>query len=175
MQRHVISVLVENQYGVLQRVSGLFSRRGYNIESLSVGVTEDPKVSRVTIVVNGDEYILDQIKKQLDKLIVVKKVLELKTGKSIFRELILVKVKAKPEQRLVIFEMVNIFRAKVVDIGSESLTLEITGEGSKNDAFIELLEPYGIIEIARTGITALERGNKGIINHNRFDYFKEDK
>jgi acetolactate synthase-1/3 small subunit len=168
-QRHIISVLVDNYSGVLQRVTGLFSRRGYNIESLSVGATANPKQSRITIVVNGDDYILDQIKKQLNKLIVVKKVLELKPKTSIFRELILVKVKAKPEERLLIFEMVNIFRAKVVDLASESLTIEITGEGTKNEAFIELLEPYGIIELARTGITALERGNTGINNHQKYE------
>ena len=168
-QRHIISVLVDNQSGVLLRVTGLFSRRGYNIESLAVGATQDPLLSRITIVVNGDDYILDQIKKQLDKLIVVKKVVELKSKTSIFRELILVKVKAKPEERLTIFEMVNIFRAKVVDLASESLTIEITGEGSKNEAFIDLLAPYGIIEIARTGITALERGNKSIYTHQKFE------
>lgn len=164
-QRHIISVLVDNHAGVLQRVSGLFSRRGYNIESLSVGVTEDPLISRITIVVYGDDYILDQIKKQLDKLIVVKKVLELNKKTAIFRELILVKVKAKSEERLTIFETANIFRAKIVDLASESITIEITGEETKNEAFVELLEPYGIIEMARTGITALERGNKGINYH----------
>ncbi len=173
-QRHIISVLVDNHAGVLQRVSGLFSRRGYNIESLSVGVTEDPLISRITIVVFGDDYILDQIKKQLQKLIVVKKVLELNKKTSIFRELILIKVKAKPEERLTIFETANIFRAKIVDLASQSITIEITGEETKNEAFIELLAPYGIIELSRTGITALERGNMGINYHNRYDYFKED-
>lgn len=163
--RHIISILVENHAGVLARVSGLFSRRGYNIEGLSVGVTENPEFSRITIAVIGDDYVLNQIKKQLAKLIVVKKVLELNQSKSVFRELILIKINAKRNDRLMIFEIANIFKAKIVDLSEDTIIIELTGEGSKIDAFTELLAPYGILEIARTGLTALERGSITINKH----------
>lgn len=169
MNRHVLSVLVENQSGVLSRVAGLFSRRGYNIDSLTVGETEDPNTSRMTIVARGDEQILEQIKKQLNKLIDVIKIIELKPDQAVFRELTLVKVKATPETRASIIEITDIFRAKIVDVANESLTAEITGDQNKVNAFIDLLKPYGIREIVRTGLTALERGNKEIREHKKFE------
>lgn len=169
MKRYVLSVLVENHSGVLSRVSGLFSRRGYNIDSLSVGVTEDPNVSRMTIVVRGDQYILEQIKKQLNKLIDVIKVIELRSDQSVYRELVLLKVRATTEQRAEIIEIVNIFRGKVVDVASESLMIEITGDEEKLFALINMVEPYGIKEMIRTGLTALERGNKEIKQHKKYE------
>jgi len=169
VNRHVLSVLVENQSGVLSRVSGLFSRRGYNIDSLSVGETEDPKVSRMTIVVRGDDYILEQIKKQLNKLIDVIKIIELKNDQSIFRELAMIKVKAEGSSRASIIEIVGIFRAKIVDVANETLTVEMTGDEGKIEAFINLMKPYGIKEIVRTGLTALERGNKEIKDHRKYE------
>jgi acetolactate synthase-1/3 small subunit len=164
MNRHVLSVLVENQSGVLSRVSGLFSRRGYNIDSLSVGETEDPKVSRMTIVVSGDDYILEQIKKQLNKLIDVIKIVELDAEKSVFRELAMIKVNTTMETRASIIEIVSIFRANIVDVSNETLTVEMTGDESKIEAFINLMNNYGIAEVVRTGLTAIERGNKHIKN-----------
>jgi len=169
MNRHVLSVLVENQSGVLSRISGLFSRRGYNIDSLTVGETEDRKTSRMTIVVRGDDYILEQIKKQLNKLIDVIKIIELKQSLAVFRELALIKVYAPPDSRAAIISTIDIFRAKVVDVAKESLTAEITGDQSKVDAFIELMSPYGIREIVRTGLTALERGNREINEHKKYE------
>ncbi len=169
MNRHILSVLVENQSGVLSRVSGLFSRRGYNIDSLTVGETEDPKTSRMTIVVRGDDYILEQIKKQLNKLIDVIKIIELKPNQAVYRELALIKVDAPPESRSAVISTIDIFRAKVVDVGKESLTAEITGDQSKVDAFIELMSPFGIREIVRTGLTALERGSREIKEHKKYE------
>lgn len=171
MSRYVLSVLVENQSGVLSRVSGLFSRRGYNIDSLSVGETEDPKVSRMTIVVRGDHYILEQIQKQLKKLVDVIKIVELSTGKSIYRELALIKVNSNLDNRASIIEIVSIFRANIVDVSIESVTVEMTGDESKIEAFINLMEPYGISEVVRTGLTAIERGSVSIKN---YDNYKED-
>ncbi len=169
MNRHILSVLVENQSGVLSRVSGLFSRRGYNIDSLTVGETEDPKTSRMTIVVRGDDWVLEQIKKQLNKLVDVIKIIELKPNQAVYRELALIKVDAAPEARAAVISTIDIFRAKVVDVGKESLTAEITGDQSKVDAFIELMRPFGIREIVRTGLTALERGNREIKEHKKFE------
>ncbi|NLU53549.1 MAG: acetolactate synthase small subunit [Clostridiaceae bacterium] len=166
MKRHVLSVLVENQSGVLSRVSGLFSRRGYNIDSLSVGETEDPKVSRMTIVVRGDDHILEQIKKQLNKLIDVIKVVELDPEQSVFRELALIKVKTNMTTRASVIEIVDIFRANIVDVAADTLTVEMTGDEAKIEAFIALMDSYGIAEIVRTGLTALQRGNKAIKNLN---------
>lgn len=171
MSRYVLSVLVENQSGVLSRVSGLFSRRGYNIDSLSVGETEDPQVSRMTIVVRGDHYILEQIQKQLKKLVDVIKIVELSTGKSIYRELALIKVNSNLDNRASIIEIVSIFRANIVDVSIESVTVEMTGDESKIEAFINLMEPYGISEVVRTGLTAIERGSVSIKN---YDNYKED-
>lgn len=164
-QRHVLSVLVKNSSGVLSRVSGLFSRRGYNIDSLTVGRTEDEKISRMTIAIVGDNDTLEQVKKQLDKLEDVIKVIDLKSGNSVYRELVLIKVKADAEKRAAINEIVTIFRSKIIDVSVDTLTIELTGDESKITALIKLMEEYGIQELVRTGVTALERGNKNIRNH----------
>jgi acetolactate synthase-1/3 small subunit len=153
---------VENTSGVLSRVAGLFSRRGYNIDSLTVGVTQDPTMSRMTIVAYGDDQILDQIKKQLSKLEDVKQIVELPLGDSVCRELVLVKVESTPQTRASIIEIADIFRAKIIDVATESLTIEITGEQAKLQAFTELLLNYNIKEIVRTGLTGLMRGNDDI-------------
>lgn len=160
MEKHVLSILVENQSGVLSRISGLFSRRGYNIHSLSVGETEDPSISRMTIVVDANDQILEQVKKQLNKLVDVIKVLQLSPEVAVYRELALIKVKVKKETRAEIIEIANIFRARIIDVASESLMIEATGDQGKLTALINLLEPYGLKEVIRTGLTALERGNK---------------
>lgn len=159
--KHILGVLVENRAGVLSKVSGLFSRRGFNIESLAVGVTEDPDISRMTIVVDGDEYIVEQVTKQLNKLIDVIKVSDI--GKdSVTRELALIKVNAQPHNRNEIIEIVNIFRAKVVDIHKNYLTIEITGGSEKISALEDMLREFGISEMVRTGIIAIDRGGKMI-------------
>lgn len=168
MEKHVLSVLVENSSGVLSRVSGLFSRRGYNIDSLSVGKTEDPKISRMTITLNGDDYILDQFQKQLFKLQEVISVYELKDDLAVYRELVLIKVKADAENRASINEIVKIFRSKIIDVSTETLTIELTGDESKISALIKLMEEYGIEELVRTGLTAIERGNHTINSSNKF-------
>lgn len=164
MKKHVLSVLVENHSGVLSRVSGLFSRRGYNIDSLSVGETEDPMISRMTIVVDADEYTLEQIKKQLNKLVEVIKIIELKETCSIYRELALIKIAATKENRAEIIEIANIFRAHIVDVAKESVVVEATGDQGKISALSNMLAPYGIKEVVRTGLTALERGEKELKN-----------
>ena len=153
--RKVLSLLVDNTSGVLSRVAGLFSRRGYNIESLTVGETADPRYSRMTVVAQGDEQILDQITKQLAKLIDVVDIKELKQDTSVNRELVLVKVRVEGSQRQAVITMADVFRGKVVDVGSDSLIIELTGQQSKLDAFIRLLGDYEILELARTGITGL--------------------
>ena len=158
MKRRVLSMLVDNTSGVLSRVSGLFSRRGYNIDSLTVGETADPRYSRMTVVVRGDELILDQITKQLAKLIDVVDIKTLQDGESVTRDLILVKVRADAEHRQDIVSTAGIFRANIVDVGVDSLTIEMTGNQSKIEAFIGLLMGYEILELARTGITGLSRG-----------------
>ena len=167
--RYVLSVLVENHPGVLSRIAGLFSRRGYNITSLTVGETENKDISRMTIEIYGDEYILEQIKKQLGKLEDVMKITHLKPEKAVLRELLLIKLKADDKTRPSIIEIANIFRAKVVDLSSETITLEITAEKDKAAAFIELMRPYGMKEIARTGSTALERGSNELNKHNKYE------
>ena len=154
---HIVSVLVENHFGVLARISGLFSARGFNIDSLAVGETEDPTVSRMTIAVHGDERVLEQIMKQLDKLVDVIKVMDLSQEERIERELILVKVSASVASRADIMQIVTTFRAKIVDISPSSLTVEVTGSKGKVDAMIELLRPCGIREVVRTGTIALSR------------------
>lgn len=159
MSRHVLSVLVTNHSGVLSRVSGLFSRRGYNIDSLSVGVTEDPEYSRMTIVTRGDDLIIEQITKQLNKLVDVIHIKELAPEQSVRRELALVKIATEDNQRASIIEIVNIFRANIIDVSNETLGVEITGDQTKVEAFLDLVKPYGVKEIVRTGLTALERGN----------------
>jgi acetolactate synthase-1/3 small subunit len=156
--RHTISVLVQNHTGVLARVSGLFSARAYNIESLSVGTTVDPEFSRITIVVSGDDQVLEQVVKQLAKLVEVVKVSDLKPETSVLRELALVKIKAEGSHRLEIFEVANVFRAKVLDIGPKSIAVEVTGAHDKVEAFLELVRPLGILELVRTGIAGLNRG-----------------
>ncbi|HBL37038.1 MAG TPA: acetolactate synthase small subunit [Firmicutes bacterium] len=162
MNRHVLSILVENQAGVLSRVSGLFSRRGYNIDSLSVGETENPAISRMTIVVRGDDQILEQIKKQLNKLIDVIKVVELAPEQSVFRELALIKVKTDLSTRASVIEVVGIFRANIVDVSNDSLTVEMTGDEAKIEAFINLMNSYSIVEVVRTGLTAIQRGHQAL-------------
>lgn len=158
MRKMVLSIFVENTFGVLSRVSGLFSRRGYNIDSLTVGVTENPERSRMTVVVTGDEQILDQIKKQVEKLEDVREVKELMPSEAVYRELILIKVGATADQRQAVISIAEIFRAKIVDVTPDSITAELTGDQEKLDAFIKLLDDYKILEIARTGITGLSRG-----------------
>lgn len=159
MKTKVLSLLVDNTSGVLSRVSGMFSRRGYNIDSLSVGVTENPKFSRMTVAVSGDDKILTQIKHQLNKLEDVVEVIELKDGESVCRELVLVKVKAGVAERQEIISIANVFRANIVDVSPESMMIEITGNGNKIKAFINLLEGFEIESLVRTGLTGLTRGN----------------
>ncbi len=156
MNQYTISALVANKSGVLTRVSALFARRGYNIESLSVCATEDPALSRMTIVLNGDEYILVQLIKQMDKLIDVQKIQHVQ-GDAVFRELLLVKLKTDGKTRTEIFELSQIFRAKIIDCSPDTTILELTGKPEKLDGFIKMLMPYGILELARTGITAVSR------------------
>lgn len=159
MNHYTISALVSNKSGVLTRISGLFARRGYNIDSLSVCATEDPAISRMTIVLNGDEYILEQLTRQLDKLIDVKKIMHVNENQALFRELLLVKVNAPSEKRSEIYEICQIFRAKVDDLYPTSMVVELTGESKKLDGFINMIQEYGILEMARTGVTAISRGN----------------
>lgn len=154
---HIISVLVENHFGVLASVAGLFSARGFNIDSLAVGETEDPTVSRMTIVAHGDERVIEQIVKQLNKLIDVIKVQDLTLEENIARELVLVKVNAGAARRSDLLQIVNTFRAKVVDVNPEALTVEVTGTEEKIDAMLELFRPFGIREVVRTGTVALSR------------------
>ena len=162
MNRHVISILVENHAGVLSRVTGLFSRRCYNIDSLSVGETEDGKFSRITVVLHGDAYVIEQIQKQLAKLVEVVNVAELVPEASVYRELALVKVNASAEIRAEVVAIVEIFRANIIDVSTGTITVELTGDQAKIAAFTELMEPYGIKEIARTGLTGLQRGAEHI-------------
>lgn len=161
MQR-VFSLLVDNNPGVLSRVSGLFSRRGYSIDSITAGVTADPRFTRITIVASGDELILSQIEKQVRKLEDVIEIKVLQLEDSVYRELIMVKVRANKTERTEIISVADIFRAKIVDVEKDSLMVELTGNGSKVDAFLELLEGYEILELARTGITGLQRGIKDV-------------
>ncbi len=162
MRDAVFSILVENSAGVLSRVAGLFSRRGYNIDSLTVGETTDPKVSRMTVTVTGDDDVLEQIEKQLSKLIDVKEVVELPAEASVCRELVLVKVECDTTRRQEIIAISDIFRANIVDVSTESVIIELTGAQSKLNAFIELLNGFKITELARTGITGLARGTASL-------------
>lgn len=164
MEKHVLSVLVKNSSGVLSRVSGLFSRRGYNIDSLTVGRTEDPLISRMTITLMDDDNVLEQVKKQLSKLEDVIRVINFKANESVYRELVLIKVRANAESRAAINETVNIFRSKIIDLSIDTLTIELTGDEDKISALINLMEEYGIEELVRTGVTALQRGEKTIKN-----------
>jgi acetolactate synthase-1/3 small subunit len=158
IKRHTISALVYNKPGVLARISTLFAARGYNIDSLAVGETENPEISRMTIVVRGDEKILEQVEKQLNKLIDVIKVYEFSKVDHIERDLILVKVNATNKTRAEIIEIAEIFRAKIVDVSHQNLVLEVTGDEDKINAIINLLKPYGIKELVRTGVIAIARG-----------------
>ena len=162
MKKRFLSLLVDNTSGVLSRVAGLFSRRGYNIDSLTVGETADPRYSRMTVVARGDEQILDQIVKQLAKLIDVVDIKVLEEESSVNRELVLVKVRADAADRQSIIAIANVFRGSIIDVGKDSLIIELTGQQSKLDAFVELLRGYEILELARTGITGLSRGAEDI-------------
>ena len=156
--RYVLSILVKNHSGVLRRVSSLFARRGYNIESLSVGVTQDTDVSRITVVVRGDEYIIDQIKKQVSKLVEVIKIELLDDDEAVYRELMLIKVKTTKATRAEILEIADIFRAHSVDVSISALVLEATGDNKKLAALIRMLQPFTVLEIVRTGLAAINRG-----------------
>ena len=158
--RYVMSVLVQNKPGVLSRVTGLVARRGFNIDSLSVAPTEDSTKSRITAVVETDEVAYEQITKQLNKLVCVHKITDLTEEEAIERELVLFRVGAEPEKRSEVIEIANVFRAKIVDVGRKSLTIEATGAQSKLSALEELLKPYGLNEITRTGVTAITRSSK---------------
>ncbi|HPU85429.1 MAG TPA: acetolactate synthase small subunit [Candidatus Latescibacteria bacterium] len=161
-RRHIISVLVENHFGVLARISSLIAGRGFNIDSLTVGETEDPTVSRMTIVTRGDEQIIEQITKQLNRLIDVIKVTDMTECAHVERELVLIKVAAPTAQtRTEVVQVVDVFRARVVDMSTATLTIEITGDSEKVDAFIEMIEPFGIKEMARTGSVAMGRERNG--------------
>ncbi len=157
--KHTLSVLVEDESGALSRIAGLFARRGFNIDSLAVGLAEAPGRSRLTMVVEGDDQTLQQMTKQLDKLVNVLQVLDLSAIPAVERELMLLKVNAPPSKRSAIFDLVQVFRAKVVDVADEALTLEVVGDPGKLVALEKLLAPYGILEIARTGKVALERAS----------------
>lgn len=159
MSRAVITVYVENKYGVLARVTGLFMRKGYNIDSLAVGETEDPKYSRITLSLNGDSRIFDQIVKQLSKLYNVKGIKLLDSSSIVSKELALIKIKNDLSKKQEIINATEFYRARVIDYSADSLTIEITGEPAKVKAFIEVLKPFGILEMCRTGAIALERGN----------------
>lgn len=163
MQRKVFQLLVDNNSGVLSRISGLFSRRGYSIESITAGVTADYKVTRITIVTTGDDEVLEQIEKQLAKLVDVRDIRELKPDESVYRELALIKVKAAPEQRQGVISVADIFRAKIIDVANESMIIELTGNQAKIEAFLNLLEGYEILELARTGIAGLGRGSENVV------------
>lgn len=163
MQKKVFQLLADNTSGVLSRIAGLFSRRGYNIESITAGVTADPRFSRITIVASGDDEILEQIEKQVAKLVDVRNIRELKPEESVYRELAMIKVKAEPKERQSIIAVADIFRAKIIDVAQESLIIELTGNQAKIDAFMDLLEGYEILELARTGIAGLCRGTENII------------
>jgi acetolactate synthase-1/3 small subunit len=159
MKRHFLAVLVENRAGTLSRVSGLFSRRGFNIDSLTVGETENPDISRITIAVSGGDSVLEQITKQLGKLVDVIAIDELDAA-SIKREIMLVKVSAGEKNRQALVEIVTIFRARIIDISAQTLTIEATGSMDKLDGLLDMVRPYGILEMARTGVVALSRGSK---------------
>ena len=157
--KYTISILVENHAGVLSRISGLFARRGFNIDSLAVGITNDPAVSRMTIVVDGNEYIVEQVEKQLNKLIDVIRLRRLEEGEKVSRELVLIKVECTPKTRSDIIDVVRVMDAKVSDLSKTTLTAELSAQSEKIELFCELLEPYHIHEIARTGTIALDKGN----------------
>jgi acetolactate synthase-1/3 small subunit len=160
MMRHTLAVLVENKSGVLSRVASLFSRRGYNIDSLAVGVTEDPEISRITLVVHGDDHVLEQVTKQLNKLVDVIKVSDFGGDDAVERELALIKVAADKDNRAEIIQIADIFRARIIDVAPKSMTVEVTGDEGKVDAIAKLLRQFGIKEMVRTGKIAMVRGPK---------------
>ena len=160
--RHTLSVLVENKPGVLARIASLFSRRGFNISSLAVGETEHPEISRMTVVVDVEGLPLEQVTKQLNKLVEVLKVVELEPGSSVQRQVMLIKVRADAGTRSQVLEMVQMFRAKVVDVATESLTIEATGNSEKLRALLDVLEPYGVKELVQSGMVAIGRGPRSI-------------
>ncbi len=162
MRKKVLQLLVDNTSGVLSRISGLFSRRGYNIESITAGVTADPRYTRITIVTSGDDEILDQIEKQVAKLVDVRDIKELKSESSVYRELALIKVRAGEKERQGVISIADIFRAKIIDVAKESLIIELTGNQDKIGAFMDLLNGYEILELARTGIAGLSRGIENV-------------
>ena len=162
MRKKVFQLLVDNTSGVLSRISGLFSRRGYNIESITAGLTADPRFTRSTIVASGDDEILDQIEKQVAKLVDVRDIKELRPESSVYRELALIKVRADRSQRQGVIAVADIFRAKIIDVAPDSLIIELTGDQDKIDAFIDLLDGYEILELARTGIAGLGRGTENV-------------
>jgi acetolactate synthase-1/3 small subunit len=159
--RHVLSALVHNQPGVLAHIANMLASRGFNIDSLAVGETEDPELSRMTFVVHGDDAVLEQVRKQVDKIVTVVKVQDISSEDFVERDLMLVKVKATPAQRMEIVLLVEMFRARVVDVSPGDLMIEISGQERKVEAFIDLMRPYGIVELARTGRIALVRGMPG--------------
>jgi acetolactate synthase-1/3 small subunit len=159
--RHVLSALVQNQPGVLAQISGMLASRGFNIDSLAVGETEEPNLSRMTFVVRGDDAVLEQVSKQLDKVVTVVKVHDISSEDFVERDLMLIKVHATPQQRMEIVLLVEMFRARVVDVSPNDLMIEISGQEKKIEAFIDLMRPYGIMELARTGRIALVRGMPG--------------
>ena len=167
MSTHTLSVLVENNPGVLARIAGLFARRGFNIDSLAVGPTEHPEVSRMTIVVSVEVSPLEQVIKQLNKLVEVIKVVELEEGSSIKRELLLVKVKADAQSRGAVLDAVQLFRAKVVDVAPDAVTIQVTGNSAKLADFLTVLEPLGIRELVQSGMVAIGRGSRSITQHPR--------
>jgi acetolactate synthase-1/3 small subunit len=162
MSKHTLSVLVENRPGVLTRVAGLFARRGFNIHSLAVGPTEHPDVSRITVVVDVEDLPLEQVTKQLNKLINVIKIVELEQPASVQRELLLVKVRADMQTRSNVLETVQLFRAKVVDVAPDAVTVEVTGNPDKLEAFLKVVEPFGIRELVQSGLVAIGRGSRSI-------------
>lgn len=162
MRKQVYSLLVDNNPGVLSRIAGLFSRRGYSIDSITAGMTADPRFTRITVVTSGDELILSQIEKQVRKLEDVREIKLLKDEEAVYRELIMVKVRVDAQQRTEVTSIADIFRAKIVDVEKESLMIELTGNQSKLEAFLNLLDGYEILELARTGITGLSRGIKDV-------------
>lgn len=163
MQKKVFQLIVDNTSGVLSRISGLFSRRGYNIESITAGVTADPRFTRITIVASGDDDILEQIEKQVSKLVDVRDIHELRPEESVFRELAMVKVRCNAEQRQGVIAIANIFRGNIIDVAPESLMVEITGNQGKIEAFLRLLDGYEILELARTGVAGLGRGIENVL------------
>ncbi|MFZ0160593.1 MAG: acetolactate synthase small subunit [Kineosporiaceae bacterium] len=162
MSKHTLSVLVENKPGVLTRAAGLFARRGFNIHSLAVGPTENPDVSRMTVVVDVGGLPLEQVTKQLNKLVNVIKIVELETSSSVQRELLLVKIKADMQSRSNVLETVRLFRAKVVDVAPDAVTVEVTGNPDKLEAFLKVIEPFGIRELVQSGLVAIGRGSRSI-------------